>query len=237
MAEPSPHLSLQLTNVKEFLILLVILIMIHCLVLILKLGSVAMKIFFVLNFLQLMMLLKFDFYSENLAPMSIANMLILFFRSIHKTVFFYEIVSTLSLIFGQRTPLLNIRDQCFQIRNSSLDDHLTYSSKVNRDCKRFKVNNMCQLVWIHNIHLWAKESWRRKYSNQDLITHRRRFKYDAANCYYWMTAFIKPQTGQRDGRKHYETFGFGISKYCQTIKVPFLTRKFLPLLPLLESSI
>lgn len=55
---------------------------------------------------------------------------------------FNETVQILSKIFGEQSSLFNIRYQCFQVSKSPSDDYLTYAGKVNRECERFKINEI-----------------------------------------------------------------------------------------------
>ena len=55
---------------------------------------------------------------------------------------FNETVQTLSKIFGEQSSLFSIGYQCFQISKSLSDDHLTYAGHVNKECERFRINEI-----------------------------------------------------------------------------------------------
>nr|CAX83705.1 Gag-Pol polyprotein [Schistosoma japonicum] len=59
-----------------------------------------------------------------------------------RDISFDDTVNILSKIFGEQSSLFNIRYQCFQISKSPSDDYLTYAGKVNRECERFKLNEI-----------------------------------------------------------------------------------------------
>lgn len=55
---------------------------------------------------------------------------------------FNETVQILSKIFGEQSSLFSIRYQCFQISKSLSDDYLTYAGHVNKECERFRINEI-----------------------------------------------------------------------------------------------
>ncbi|CAH8590406.1 unnamed protein product [Schistosoma haematobium] len=59
-----------------------------------------------------------------------------------RDVSFKDTVQILSDIFDERSSLFNTRYKCFQITKSPEDDYLTYAGKVNRQCERFKINEI-----------------------------------------------------------------------------------------------
>ncbi|CAH8676807.1 unnamed protein product [Schistosoma haematobium] len=59
-----------------------------------------------------------------------------------RDVSFKDTVQILSDIFDEQSSLFNTRYKCFQITKSPEDDYLTYAGKVNRQCERFKINEI-----------------------------------------------------------------------------------------------
>ncbi|CAH8598040.1 unnamed protein product [Schistosoma haematobium] len=59
-----------------------------------------------------------------------------------RDVSFKDTVQMLSDIFDEQSSLFNTRYKCFQITKSPEDDYLTYAGKVNRECERFKINEI-----------------------------------------------------------------------------------------------
>nr|CAJ00233.1 TPA: gag-pol polyprotein [Schistosoma mansoni] len=55
---------------------------------------------------------------------------------------FKETVECLTRIFGERSSIFHTRYQCLQLVKKVQDDYVTYASIVNRECERFRLQEM-----------------------------------------------------------------------------------------------
>lgn len=55
---------------------------------------------------------------------------------------FVETVEVLKRMFGEPESLFNIRFNCFKLIKKPTDDYITFASTVNKECERFKFNDL-----------------------------------------------------------------------------------------------
>ncbi|KAA3675726.1 uncharacterized protein DEA37_0006214 [Paragonimus westermani] len=53
-----------------------------------------------------------------------------------------DTVANLSIIFGERTSLFNIRYNCLKLNRLSEEDIVTYAGRVNKECERFQIQKL-----------------------------------------------------------------------------------------------
>ncbi|GAA50209.1 hypothetical protein CLF_104235, partial [Clonorchis sinensis] len=57
---------------------------------------------------------------------------------------FEKTVQQLSMIFGERSSLFNIRYQCMKLAKKETEDYITYAGRVNLECEQFKLSTMTE---------------------------------------------------------------------------------------------
>ncbi|GAA52970.1 hypothetical protein CLF_109243 [Clonorchis sinensis] len=79
---------------------------------------------------------------------------------------FEKTVQQLSMIFGERSSLFNIRYQCMKLAKKESEDYITYAGRVNLECEQFKPSTMTEVQFKCLIFICGLQS----HSDSDIRT-------------------------------------------------------------------